>query len=405
MPKPLSKETIEIVKATVPVLAAHGTDITKAMYAKLFQDDHIKALFNHANQGEGGSQVNALAAAILAYAKNIENLSALGPVVERIAHKHIGYHILPEHYPYVATALLAAISDVLGEAATPEILAAWGEAYWFLAEILQGREIEIRDDIQHRTGGWNGWRTFVVQEKVRESDVVTSFVLRPEDGGNVLRHNPGQYLTFRLKLENGEEVKRNYSISCAPNDSYYRISVKREASGQGGSKYLHDVAEVGSVLEATPPAGDFFLPEVPERPVVLLSGGVGLTPMVSMLETIAAEHPNLTVHFVHGALNSSTHAMDKHVRKLALDHGKISVASFYSEPSDADAVGLSHDFDGFITADWLLSNTPFQDADFYLCGPKPFLRSLVPALAKNGVSAERVHFEFFGPADELLVAA
>ncbi|MEA1677502.1 globin domain-containing protein [Nitrospirillum sp. BR 11163] len=126
MPKPLSPETIAVVKATAPLLAEHGPTITKAMYRRLFQDDHIRALFNHANQGENGAQVHALAGAILAYARNIENLGALIPVVERVAHKHIGYHILPEHYPYVATALLGAIKEVLGDAATDTVLNAWG---------------------------------------------------------------------------------------------------------------------------------------------------------------------------------------------------------------------------------------------------------------------------------------
>ncbi|KQV66044.1 NO-inducible flavohemoprotein [Rhizobium sp. Root1220] len=404
MPQALTSETIEIVKNSVPALATHGTAITKSMYARLFRDAHIRDLFNHANQGEDGSQVQALAGAILAYAKNIENLSVLAPVVERIAHKHIGYHILPEHYPFVAEALLYAIKDVLGDAASPELLAAWGEAYWFLANVLQEREVEIRNELEERTGGWTGWRAFAIAEKTRESEVVTSFVLRPVDGGPVARHRPGQYLTLRLPVEAGNEIKRNYSISSGPSDNSYRISVKREAGGQGGSLFLHDKAEIGTVLNVTPPAGDFHLADEPPRPVVLLSGGVGLTPMISIVEAIVADHPDLDAHFVHGALNSSTHAMDRHVRALARDHGKITVSTFYSEPGKSDAVGLSHDVDGFITADWLRLNTPLDEADFYLCGPKPFLRSLVPALLRSGVSADRVHYEFFGPSDELLAA-
>ncbi|MBP1886062.1 NO-inducible flavohemoprotein [Sinorhizobium mexicanum] len=404
MPRPLSPQTMELVKQSAPALAAHGGEITKRMYTLLFQDEHIRALFNHANQGETGSQVHALAAAILAYAENIENLAVLGPAIERIAHKHIGYHILPEHYPFVAKALLSAIADVLGDAASPALLDAWGEAYWFLADVLKEREAEIRTDLDSRSGGWNGWRTFAIAEKRKESDVVTSFILRPTDGQPVVRHRPGQYLTFRFRLADGSDVKRNYSISCGPNDEYYRISVKREAQGQGGSKFLHDHAEVGTMLEVTPPAGDFFLPEEPGRPVVLLSGGVGLTPMVSMLEAIASDYPELEAHYVHGALNSSTHAMDRHVRSLAKTHGGVTVRTFYSDPSAADAVGYSHDHDGFITANWLQENTPFASADFYLCGPKPFLRSLVGDLARAGVPSERVHFEFFGPADEQIAA-
>ncbi|MBB4858603.1 nitric oxide dioxygenase [Novosphingobium chloroacetimidivorans] len=404
MTEPLSQATIAIVNATVPALSEHGTAITTAMYARLFEDDRIRALFNHANQGESGAQVHALAAAILAYARNIENLGALAPAVERIAYKHVGYHILPEHYPYVATALLAAIKDVLGEAATDEVLAAWGEAYWFLANILKAREVVLRDDIMHAEGGWTGWRDFVVTERIRESSVITSFILRPVDGGPVLRHLAGQYLTFRLRPEGQPELKRNYSISCAPNGEFYRISVKREENGQGGSRFLHDVVQVGDVLETTPPAGDFFLSETPQRPVILLSGGVGLTPMVSMVEAIAADHTDLEAYYIHGTLSSDTHAMDSHVRALAKGHGNISVATFYSEPREHDRLGETHEGEGYVSVDWLAETTPLHEADVYLCGPKPFLRTFVSGLALAGVPSERIHYEFFGPADELMAA-
>ncbi|OYW25401.1 MAG: nitric oxide dioxygenase [Caulobacter sp. 12-67-6] len=402
MASALSADTIARVKATVPALAEHGEQITLAMYARLFQDTHIKALFNHANQASG-AQPKALAGAVLAYAQNIDNLGVVLPVVERIAQKHVGYHILAEHYPFVATALLGAIREVLGEAATDEILAAWGEAYWFLADILIDREAKIRAEIEAIDGGWTGWRDFVVAEKIRESAVITSFVLRPADGKPVIPHKPGQYLTFRFDLPNAAGEKRNYSISAGPNGESYRISVKREDLG-AASRFLHDQIRIGDILQATPPAGDFFLAAQPARPVVLLSGGVGLTPMVSMVEHIAKAHPELKAHFVHGALNSGVHALDNHVRALAKEHGGFTVTTFYSEPLAGDRAGETHDLDGFITLDWLKANTPFADADFYLCGPKPFLRAFVVGLATAGVSADRIHYEFFGPADEALAA-
>jgi len=396
--------TIELVKSTVPVLSARGSDITTAMYGKLFQDDHIRALFNHSNQGENGSQVHALSAALIAYAQNIDNLDALVPVVERIAHKHIGYHILPEHYEYVARALLAAIEEVLTPDISQEVLAAWGEAYWFLADILINREADIRTTLESSKGGWNGWREFTISAKQQESDVITSFTLSPVDGLPVLAHRPGQYLTLRLNLEDGRTIKRNYSISCAPNNDHYRISVKLEPNGQGGSRFLHETVQIGDVIELTPPAGDFFLPDEPERPVVLLSAGVGLTPMVSMAETIGAHYPDIEAYYVHGALNSRTHAMDKHVRQIAKQHGKMSVMTFYSDPTNDDVCGKTHDQDGYISPDWLSANTPFHTADFFLCGPKPFLRTMVNALAQRGVETNRIHYEFFGPTDENIAA-
>jgi len=403
MPTPLSEETIALVKASVPALAAHGPVITTTMYRRLFENAAIRALFNQAHQ-ERGAQPLALAGAILAYAQNIDNLGALGPAVERMAQKHVGYHILPEHYPFVAEALLGAIAEVLGEAATPELIKAWGEAYWFLAGLLTTREAEIRDEIESREGGWNGWRKFVVADKVRESSVITSFVLRPAEGGAVLRHKPGQYLTIRFGAPGETQMKRNYSISCGPNGERYRITVKREVSGNGGSRFLHDQVQVGDVIEATPPAGEFFLSDAPQRPVVLLSGGVGLTPMVSMLEKIVAHHPGLQTHYVHAALNSATHAMDHQVKALAAQHGRISVTTFYSEPQDGDELDRTHDVTGFITAEWLRENTPLQTADVFLCGPKPFLRALVSGLSASGVASGQIHYEFFGPTDELLAA-
>src|SRR3954451_21050045 len=143
MPKELSQHTIALVKATVPALETHGLTITRGMYERMFQNEAIRDLFNQSHHGETGSQPKALASAIVAYARNIDGLAALAPAVERIAQKHVGLNILPEHHPYVAEALLGAIKDTLGDAATEEILAAWREAYWYLAEVLIARERAI----------------------------------------------------------------------------------------------------------------------------------------------------------------------------------------------------------------------------------------------------------------------
>ena len=185
MSQTLSEQTIALVKATVPALEAHGLEIVQVMYTQMFKDPAIRDLFNQSHQGgaDAGSQPRALAGAILAYAANIENLGALTQTVERIAQKHVGLQIAPEHYPHVAEALLGAIKAVLGEAATPEILNAWAEAYWFLANILIGRERDLYQEQATTDGGWNGWRDFRIAEVIRESSVIKSFVLRPVDGG------------------------------------------------------------------------------------------------------------------------------------------------------------------------------------------------------------------------------
>ncbi|EQA97429.1 NO-inducible flavohemoprotein [Sphingobium baderi] len=403
MPEPLSSQTIALVKATVPALEAHGLDIVHEMYSRMFQNPDIRDLFNQSHHGDAGSQPRALTGAILAYANNIDNLGALAPAVERIAQKHVGLQILPEHYPHVAQALLGAIKAVLGDAATDEILAAWGEAYWFLANILIARENRIYTEQEETAGGWNGWRDFRIEEIVRESSVISSFVLRPVDGNPVMAHRPGQYLTFWFDIPGHPPVKRNYSISSAPNGATYRISVKCEPHGLA-SGWLHREARTGTVLKVAAPAGEFFLGSHVERPVVLLSGGVGLTPMVAMLEALVESGADMPVHYVHGTHNRDTHAMRGHVRALAAKGKAVRVTDFHQAPLPGEVVGRDYHMAGIITDDWLTANTPVAAADYYICGPRPFLRHAVSALSLAGVPSDRIHYEFFGPADELLAA-
>lgn len=395
----LSQKTVDIVKSTVPALEAHGVAITRNMYERLFRDDKIKALFNQTHHGETGAQPKALAGAVLAYARNIDNLGHLGTAVEKIAQKHVGLQILPEHYPFVADALLAAIADVLGDAATEEIMTAWGDAYWSLAGILMGREQTLYRNAAAANGGWSGWRGFVVADRHIESDVNTSFLLRPVDGKPIAAHKPGQYLTFLIERPGDMSQRRNYSISAAPNGESYRISVKREPGGVV-SGWLHEKAVPGTILKVAPPAGEFFLPVDQTRPVVLLSGGVGLTPMVAMLESLAKRSPATPVHFIHGALDGSVHAMADHVRSLGQQTG-AHLQIFYETPRLTDR---NYDAEGRIPVTWLLENTPIREADYFICGPTAFLQCFVMGLRGAGVAQDRIHYEYFGPGDDLMAA-
>lgn len=401
----LTPSTIALIKATVPALEAHGLAITSRMYERLFRDPAMRDLFNQSHHGATGAQPKALALAVLAYSRHIDDLGAMGGAVERIAQKHVTLNILPEHYPAVGEALLGAIQDVLGDAATAEICAAWGEAYWLLANILIGREATIYRDLAHRPGGWNGWRDFVVESVVQESEIIRSFVLVPRDGGPVARHVPGQYLGLRLDLPGQGVLKRNYSISCAPSDRAYRITVKREAAAGSPSgivsNWLHESAGPGAEIKLAPPAGDFVL-EDGTGPVVLVSGGVGQTPMVSMLEALVESRSGRPVWFVHGALNGRVHALRDHVRDLAARAPNVHLTTVYAAPEPADVFGRDYDAAGLITAGTLGDATPTGEATYYLCGPKPFLASLVHGLARAGVPASRIRYEFFGPADDLV---
>lgn len=313
MTNTLSPETKAIVSATVPALEQQGKQVVATMYQHLLADPEIRALFNQSHQKGDSPQHAALTNAILGYTKNIENLAVLGPVVDRIVNKHVGLQIKSDHYVHVANALLKAIADVLGEAATPEILNAWGEAYWFLANLLIDAEDNIYKQIAATDGGWEGFRDFRIAEIREESETIKSFVLRPVDGGSVMCHKPGQYLSFAFDREETGQERRNYSISCGPNSEHYRITVKREPGGKV-SGWLHEGAIVGDILNVAAPAGEFFLaPEKQE--IVLLSAGVGLTPMVSMLESLSGSNAKTT--FVHATLNGKTHAMGAHSKALA----------------------------------------------------------------------------------------
>ncbi len=408
MAEALSERTIEIVKSTVPALEAGGTAITDRMYQVLFHTPEIRDLFNQSHHGETGSQSKALTAAVIAYARNIDNLHVLASRVERITQKHVGLHILPEHYHFVAEALLGAIKDVLGTAATEEIVAAWGEAYWFLADLLMAREASAYARLAGAPGGWNGWRDFTVESTRQESEVIRSFVLVPQDKRGVIRHRPGQYLTFDLDVPKAGRLKRNYSISSAPNGQSYRITVKRETrpgTPPGlASNWLHDYAGPGTRLKVAPPAGEFYLDEDGGRPVVLVSGGVGLTPMLSMLEQIVQSGTERPAWYVHGAENGRVHAMRAHVRDLASKARNVTIRTFYNQPEPNDEAGRDYDEPGLISTDWIGRNTPKDDAIYYLCGPRPFLRAMVGGLARQGIPLNSIQYEFFGPADELLAA-
>jgi nitric oxide dioxygenase len=403
----LSDIATDIIKATVPALEAHGLAITKRMYERMFQDAEIRDLFNQSHHGESGSQPKALAAAIVAYARNIDNLGVLASRVERIAQKHVGLNIKAEHYPVVGASLLGAIKDVLGDAATDEIMAAWGDAYALLADVLIAREKAIYEEHAAAPGGWTDWREFTVESTRPESDIVRSFRLRPADGGPVMRHRPGQYLTFALELPEHGLLKRNYSISSGPDGTSYRITVKREAEPGVPpgivSNWLHDHADTGATLKVAPPAGEFYLNEETQRPVVLISGGVGLTPMVSMLEAIVQAGHGRATWFIHGARNGRVHAMRDHIREKA-QTGNVVVRTYYQTPDASDVQGRDYDEAGLIDAEWIACNTPAREATYYLCGPRPFLRAYVSGLARNGIPLGHIRYEFFGPADELLAA-
>ncbi|MBD3651849.1 MAG: NO-inducible flavohemoprotein, partial [Alcanivorax sp.] len=225
----LTTDQLAVIKATVPVLQEHGETLTRHFYQRMFEHNpEVRPYFNPAHQ-RSGSQQRALAGAICAYAQHVDNPAALTDAVELIAQKHVSLGIRPEHYPIVGENLLASIKEVLGDAATDDIIDAWAAAYGALADIFIGREADIYQEQEQRFG-WQGFKPFVVARREPESDNITSFYLRPADGAALHPHKPGQYITLRVDVPGAGPVMRNYSLSNAPGDEHYRISVKREAA-------------------------------------------------------------------------------------------------------------------------------------------------------------------------------
>lgn len=215
--------------------------------------------------------------------------------VARIVHEHCSLNVAPEHYPIVGGHLLAAIQEVLGDAATPAIIGAWSEAYGNLAKIMIDAEAMEYADVAAGPGGWRGWRDFMVVYKRKESDTLTTCYLAPKDGGPVCDFKPGQYISVNVDVPRlGLQQARQYSLSDAPNASTYRITVKREADsaayGPDSAGYvsnlLHDRFNEGDTVQVTPPFGDFYVDMAATTPVVLISGGVGLTALVSTLKAV-----------------------------------------------------------------------------------------------------------------------
>lgn len=388
----LSPEHIALVKATVPLLESGGEALTTHFYRMMLAEyPQVRPLFNQAHQASG-DQPRALANGVLMYARHIDRLQALGPLVGQIVQKHVSLQILPEHYPIVGSCLLRAIREVLGaEVASDAVIAAWAAAYGQLAELLIGAEEEVYAATARAPGGWRGGRAFRVAHKVRESAEITSFHLQPSDGGALLDFIPGQYIGLRLLLD-GEEVRRNYSLSQAPNGREYRISVKREPGGRVSS-HLHDRVQEGDELELFAPAGEFTLGRS-RKPLVLISAGVGITPLLAMLE--AALEDGRPIHFIHCARDGGVQAFAERLHELAARHPQLRHYTCLEQPgAKADAYGR---LSGELLQRWLPAE---RDVDAYFLGPKPFMAMLKRQLRELGVPDSQARYEFFGPASAL----
>ena len=247
---------------------------------------------------------------------------------------------------------------------------------------------------------WRGFRRLTVTGIERESDSVISVRLDDPDGGPLPPARPGQYLTLRIQPENEQRsLLRNYSLSGPPDADYYRITVKREHAG-AASSYLHTRLRVGAQLEIAAPRGTFILDRT-NAPVLLISAGIGATPVLAMLHALATEDTEREIWWLHGARSSRDQSFAAEVRALLSSLPNVRTHVCYSRPDPDDLEGRDFDSAGRLTASLLVQLAPPRDAGVYLCGPMPFMEEISAGLAAIGIDASRIHTEPFGPAPGL----
>ncbi len=390
----LSEQAVPVVRATLPVVGAAIGNITELFYRKLFEahPELLRDVFNRGNQANGEQQ-KALAGSITAFAGLLLEKPDVRPdaVLTRIAHKHASLGITSGQYKVVHRHLFAAIAEVLGDAVTPEVAAAWDEVYWLMANAL----IAIEGRLYQEAGAAEGEvrQRMVITDRRQETPDVVSFLLRPSDGRPASAFRPGQYVSVQVELPDGARQIRQYSLSSAPGRQEWRISVKRVHDGarQGGevSTWLHAHAQPGDTLTVSAPFGDLVLPEG-DGPLLLASAGIGNTPMLAMLDHLASTGAGRPVVVVHADRTPADHAHRAEQLDLVRALPNARHHLWYEIPGEqaAQAAVGQADVSGL--------ELP-ADLTAYLCGPLPFMRSVRGELLRRGVPAERIHYEVFGP--------
>ena len=400
---------LTLIHQTAPALVADGDHFTQGFYQHLLTSHPaLHHTFNPANQASG-AQARSLLDAIVLFVTRYDELETLGDEARRIAAKHVSVDVQPGQYAAVGASLLATIQASLGAAATPEVMLAWELAYGRIAGVLVGLEAATYQQQQAQPGGWAGFKPFVVARVQAESPDVRSFYLVPQDGAPLPAYRPGQFISLAVNLPYFPYRQlRQYSLSDAPHQPYYRITVKRgvqtgDAPAALVSNYLHDAVGEGSVVSVHAPAGEFCLAPGATAPLVLLAGGLGITPFMAMLEQLAEELSARPVLLIHAVPDADHQPFGRRLRELAQRPG-VRVRSLYQaapEPTAGNGPGLLRPLDaadGPLTADHLaaLLPTDWAGTEFYCCGPLAFMRHVYALLAQRGITD--CHFEEFGPS-------
>ncbi|MER6998148.1 globin domain-containing protein [Streptomyces sp. NPDC000410] len=397
----LSEQSTPVVRATLPAVGAAIGEITPLFYRKLFgaHPELRRDLFNRGNQANGEQQ-KALAGSIAAFASMLLERPDERPdaLLGRIAHKHASLGVTSDQYKIVHRYLFEAIAEVLGGAVTPEVAAAWDEVYWLMANALITVEARLYQEADVPEG--EIWRQMVVTGRHEETPDAVSFLLRPADGSPSGAFRPGQYVSVQAELPDGARQIRQYSLSVAPGRPDWRITVKRAGGGarpEGEvSAWLHAHTRPGDLLTVSAPFGDLVLPDG-AGPLLLASAGIGSTPMLAMLDHLAAAgapRSSRPTTVLHADRSPADHAHREEQRRLVRALPDAALHLWY-EAADPAGDGLP---DGARLGQADLDAVPLPEGvTAYLCGPLPFMRALRGDLLRRGVPASAIHYEVFGP--------
>ncbi|MFI2211314.1 globin domain-containing protein [Streptomyces sp. NPDC020141] len=411
----LSEKSAGTIRATLPAVGGAIGEITINFYDRLFAAHPAlpRDLFNRGNQASGEQQ-RALAGSVAAFATALLDHPGVRPdaLLSRIAHKHASLGVTRDQYRVVHTHLFAAIAEVLGDAVTDEVAAAWDEVYWLMANALIAIEARLYAEAGAEPG--STLRDHRVVGRRAETDEVTTFLVRPADGSAPPPFRPGQYVSVQVELADGAHQIRQYSISGASADAL-RFSVKRIAGADTPdgevSGHLHDRVHPGDLLKVGAPFGDVVLDDG-DGPLLLVSAGIGCTPMIGMLSRLAADRSPRRITVVHADRDRSRHAfradLDRYVAELpdaeAYVWYETTEPGRPAEPAagraDADAAGRTGAVRTAVVrtgrADLAAVPAP-PGVTALLCGPLPFLRAARAQLLARGVPAADIHYEVFGP--------
>jgi nitric oxide dioxygenase len=398
----LSESSMMIIRETAPPIAAAIDAISLRFYRRLF-DAHPELstdLFNRSHQASG-EQAFALARSIVAFAGLVldGDPHTYGAVLDRVAHKHASLGVVAPQYDVVYEHLFAAIAEELGDAVTPEIGAAWTELYWLMANELRVRERVIYESADVQPG--QVWRDAVVTSRVLESADVVSLELGPT-AVSLPAFMPGQYISVQVQLDDGANQIRQYSLSRGRRSGTWRLGIKRirnlDSSPDGEvSNFIYDNVFEGHTLRVSIPCGELTL-DTSDRPLVLVSAGIGCTPVLGMLEHLAEECSSRTVTVLHADRAPSAHAYRAELAGLVSRLPRGRLYTWY----ELLPGGLPGSAPGLMN----LGTIEIEPtATAFVCGPMPFMQQLVPALISKGLSANDVHYEMFGPLIPLADAA